>query len=61
MTLELIKEVGPTGDAMYHVKVDGKYQSGSARCELHDAMLVYEAIKQNYSKARTEVLVRENI
>jgi hypothetical protein len=61
MTIELIKEVGPMGDAMYHVKVNGEYQSGSARSALHEARMVYEAIKANYSKARTEVLIREEL
>ena len=61
MTIELIKEVGPTGSTMYHVRVDDIYQSGSARSELHEARMVYEAIKENYSKARTEILIREEI
>ena len=61
MTIELIKEVGPTGNVMYQVNVDGVYQSGSARSEFHEARMVYEAIKENYNKARTEVLIREEI
>jgi hypothetical protein len=61
MTIELIKEVGTTGYATYHVRVDGDYQSGSVRSELHEAKITYEAIKENYSKARTEILIREEI
>ena len=61
MTIELIKEVGPMGDAMYHVKVNGEYQSRSTRIALYEAQMVYEAIKANYSKARTEVLIREEL
>ena len=61
MTIELIKEVGPTGYVTYHVKVDGKYQSGSSSTELHEARMTYEAIKANYNKARTEVLMKEDI
>lgn len=61
MTLELVKEVGPTGNVTYHVSVDGKYQSGSARTDMHEAMMVYEAIRENYTKARTEILMREII
>lgn len=61
MTLELVKEVGPTGYVSYHVTVDGEYQTGSMRSELHEARMVYEEIKHNYNKARTEVLIREEI
>jgi len=61
MTIELVKEVSPTGSVTYYVNVDGKYQTGTARGELEDAMMVYEATKDNYNKARTEVLIREDI
>jgi hypothetical protein len=61
MTIELVKELDNIGQVSYHVKVDGSFQSGTFRSQLHDAMEVYENVKANYSKARTEVLIKEEI
>ena len=61
MTIELVKELDNIGQVSYHVKVDGSFQSGTFRSQLHDAMEVYENVKANYSKARTETLIKEEI
>ena len=61
MTIELVKELDNIGQVSYHVKVDGSYQSGTVRSQLHDAMEVYENIKANCGKARMEILIKEEI
>jgi hypothetical protein len=61
MTIELVKDVDNLGQVSYHVKVDGNFQSGTFRSQLHDAMEVYENIKLHYGKSRTEVLIKEEI
>ena len=61
MTIELVKEFDKLGQISYHVKVDDKFQSGTIRVNLQDALEVFDNVKANYTKARTEVLVREEI
>ena len=61
MKIELVKDVDNIGQVSYYIKVDDKLQSGTVRSQLHDAMEVYENVKENYSKARVEVLIREEI
>lgn len=61
MTIELVKELDNIGQITYYVKVDDKFQGGTIRTQLTDALEVYENIKSGYSKARIEVLVREEI
>ena len=59
MVIELIKEFDNAGQISYYIKVDDKFQSGTVRSNVMDAMDIYENIKANYTKARVEVLVKE--
>jgi hypothetical protein len=61
MVIELIKEFDNAGQISYYIKVDDKFQSGTVRSNVMDAMDIYENIKANYTKARVEVLVKEII
>jgi hypothetical protein len=61
MVIELIKEFDSAGQISYYIKVDDKFQSGTIRFNVMDAMDIYENIKANYTKARVEVLVKEII
>jgi hypothetical protein len=61
MTIELIKEFDSTGQITYYVKVDDKFQSGTVRSNVTDAMEIYENVRANYTKARVETLVKEDI
>lgn len=61
MKIELIKDVDNIGQVTYYVKIDDKFQSGTIRHQLHEAMEVYDNVKENCSKARIEVLIREEI
>ena len=59
MTIELVKEFDTVGQITYYIKVDNKFQPGTVRLQLTDAMEVYESIKTNYTKAKVEVLIKE--
>ena len=61
MKIELVKELDSIGQVTYYIKVDDKFQSGTVRSKLPDAMEVYENVKANYSKSRVEVLIQEEI
>jgi hypothetical protein len=61
MKIELVKELDSIGDITYYIKVDDKFQSGTIRLKLPEAMEVYENVKANYSKSRVEVLIQEEI
>ena len=61
MTIELVKEFDTIGQITYYIKVDDKFQSGTVRSQLVDAMEVYESIKTNYTKAKVEVLIKESL
>jgi hypothetical protein len=61
MTIELIKEYDKVGQITYHIKVDNEFQSGTIRRTLPEAMDVYECVKEKYSSARVEVLIKEEI
>ena len=61
MTLELVKEINKLGETSYHIEVDCRYESGTARTQLVDIMEVYEALKTSYSFARKEVLIKEQL
>jgi hypothetical protein len=61
MTIELVKEVSKRGSTTYFVEIDGKYVSDSVRFDLPDAMELYREVKANHTKARKEVLIREEI
>jgi hypothetical protein len=61
MTIELVKEFDNVGQISYYVKVDDKFQPGTVRSSITDAMETYENVKANYTKARVEVLVKETI
>ena len=61
MIIELVKEYDNAGNITYHIKIDDKFQSGSVRSSLQDAMELYERVRANYTQARTEVLIKEEI
>jgi hypothetical protein len=61
MKLELVKEIDIKGQTSYHVKADDSYVIGSTRFDVMEAQQVYDEIKANSTKARTEVLIREEI
>lgn len=61
MVLELVKEYDNAGQVIYYIKIDDKFQSGTVRHHIHDAMELYNRVKENYSKARTETIIREVI
>ncbi len=61
MTIELVKEFDSIGNITYYVKVDNKFQSGTVRSNVTDAMEVYENVRANYTKARVETLIKEDI
>lgn len=61
MTLQLVKEFDKKGEVSYHVKVDGEVLPDSTRWDLQDAMMVYEVEKIRHTRARTLVLVQEEI
>lgn len=59
MTIELVKEFDTVGNITYYVKVDDKFQAGTVRTILTDALDVYENVKAKHTKARVETLVKE--
>jgi hypothetical protein len=61
MKLELVKEYSKTGEISYFINEDGKYVSGTARQQLFDVLFQFYLIKKNYTEARTEVLLIEEI
>jgi hypothetical protein len=61
MTIELVKEFDTVGQITYYIKVDDKFQSGTVRSQLVDAMEVYENVKAKYTQARVEVLIKETL
>ena len=61
MKLELVKETDIKGQTSYHVKADDKYVTGSTRFDIVDAQQVYDEVKTNFTKARTEIMIREEI
>ena len=61
MTIELVKEFDTIGQITYYIKVDDKFQSGTVRSQLVDAMEVYENVKAKYTQARVEVLIKETL
>ena len=61
MTIELVKEYSKTGSISYHVAVDGKYVAGTICFELEAAMEHYNSVKENITKERTVVLIKEEI
>jgi len=61
MTIELVKEYSKTGSISYHVEVDGRYVSGTVCYELEAAKLQYDAVKENATKERKVVLIKEEV
>ena len=61
MTIELVKEYDNAGNITYHIKVNNEFQSGTVRSSLPDAMELYQRVKENYTQARVEVLIKEEI
>lgn len=61
MTFELIKERDAHGELSYHVKVNGEFQNGSVAFNMQEALAKYENIKSNYTKAKSETLIKEEL
>lgn len=61
MIIELVKEVSKKGAVTYFVEIDGQYVSDTVRVDIVDAREAYEEVRANYTKARKEVLIREEI
>ncbi len=61
MTIELVKDYDNAGQITYYIKIDDKFQSGTVRTTLQDALDLYARVKENYTQARTEVLIKEEI
>lgn len=61
MTIDLVKEYDKVGKITYHIKVDNQFVPGTVRLDLPDALGMYETVKTQYTLAREEVLIREEI
>lgn len=61
MTIDLVKEYSKLGDISYHVEIDGSYEAGTARHTLVEAQEVFENVKSYHTKARKEILIREEV
>ena len=61
MTIQLIKDYDKRGEISYHIKVDGEPVPESTCYEFHDAMMIYEVEKAKRTKARTVILVQEEV
>ena len=61
MKLELIKEYSKLGEVSYYVNEDGKYVSGTASQQLTETLDQFYRIKKNYTEARVEVLMVEEL
>jgi hypothetical protein len=61
MKLELVKEYSKTGEVSYFVNEDGRYMSGTATRELTEALDQFYRIKKNYTEARIEILLTEEL
>jgi hypothetical protein len=61
MKLELVKEYSKTGEVSYYVNEDGNYVRGTASQELTEVLDQFYRIKKNYTEARVEVLMVEEI
>ena len=61
MRLELVKEYSKTGEVSYYVNEDGNYVRGTASQELTEVLDQFYRIKKNYTEARVEVLMVEEI
>jgi hypothetical protein len=61
MKLELVKEYSKTGEVSYYVNEDGNYIRGTASQELTEALDQFYRIKKNYTEARVEVLMVEEV
>ena len=61
MKLELIKEYSKLGEVSYYVTEDDSYISGTASRELTEALDQFYRVKKNYTEARREVLLIEEV
>lgn len=61
MKIELVKEYDKRGKVSYYVKAGGKRIEESTRYTLVDAMEAYEEEKRLLTRARVEVLIREEV
>lgn len=61
MKLELVKEYSKLGEVSYYINEDGKYISGTASQQLTDVLDQFYRIKKNYTEARIEILMVEDL
>lgn len=61
MTLQLVKEFDKKGEISYHVTVDGEAIPETVCYDLQEAMMIYEVEKKKVTKARTLVLIQEEV
>ena len=61
MKLELVKEYNKLGEVSYCINEDGKYVSGTASQQLTETLDQFYRIKKNYTEARVEVLMVEEL
>lgn len=61
MKLELVKEYSTLGEVSFHTRVNGDYVAGSIRFAIDKAIQAFDAIKANYTQAREEILMVEEV
>ena len=61
MILQLVKEFDRRGEVSYHITVDGAVVPNSTYWDLQDAMLAYDVERSKNTKARTLVLIQEEL
>lgn len=59
MTIIIEKEVKVTGTTFYNIRIDGEYKTSFNNEE--DAVKHFNLIKENYLKAKIEILREETI
>jgi hypothetical protein len=59
--LELVKEYSKTGEVSFYINEDGNYVGGTASQELTYVLDKFYRIKKNYTEARIEILLTEEL
>jgi hypothetical protein len=59
--IELVKEYSKLGEVSFYINEDGKYVSGTASQDFNDVLNQFYRIKKNYTEARVEVLLTEEL
>jgi hypothetical protein len=61
MKIELVKEYNKQGQISYYVKVDGEIYPQSINIELLPTLKIFDVIKAQFTQAKIEVLLVEEI